>query len=199
MKFIGDLSKQDVSVLKRCAKGKKVLEFGCGGSTQIFSQIAGSVLSLETHKGWIKVTKEIIAELGGESYEIRFLNHVMDFKLTEKYDVIFVDGEWGKRLEFAIKAWPYLKEDGVMLFHDTRRDKDKNIVSKFFISKIKENLSLTFNYRNSNISVIKKGVERKVNENNYDLPYENWNEVEGKEKWMYNGMEERPTNWKELL
>lgn len=197
MKFIGDLSKQDVSVLKRYAKGKKVLEFGCGGSTQIFSQIAGSVLSLETHKGWIKVTKEIIAELGGESYEIRFLNHVMDFKLTEKYDVIFVDGEWGKRLEFAEKAYPYLKEGGRILFHDTRRDKDKKIVDIFYFS-IKGDASIYFNYSGSNITVIRKG-KKGFNEENRNLPYENWNEVEGKEKWMYNGMEERPINWKELL
>lgn len=197
MKFIGDLSKQDVSVLKRVAKGKKVLEFGCGGSTQIFSQIAGSVLSLETHKGWIKVTKEIIAELGGESYEIRFLNHVMDFKLTEKYDVIFVDGEWGKRLEFAEKAYPYLKEGGRILFHDTRRDKDKKIVDIFYFS-IKGDASIDFNYSGSNITVIRKG-KKGFNEENRNLPYENWNEVEGKEKWMYNGMELRPANWNELL
>lgn len=59
MKYVGDLSREDASLLERYARGaRSVLEFGAGGSTQIIAQAlpeGASFLSLDTDARYVSV------------------------------------------------------------------------------------------------------------------------------------------------
>ena len=60
IKFIGDLSIQDALILAEFAKKSDyILEFGSGGSTQIFAQcLPKIVISVETSPKWIEITQK---------------------------------------------------------------------------------------------------------------------------------------------
>jgi predicted O-methyltransferase YrrM len=176
IKFIGDLSKQDAAVLEFHARASKsILEFGAGGSTQIFSQCCPETLvSVETSGVWIEVTNRRIEEL--------VVPHTMPVWApygahpNKQYDLIFVDGIDEKRFDFALSTWKLLNSGGVMLFHDTRRERDARNVLNTASTYFSEVRSVSLNIDGSNTSVIRKGDP---------LPYVNWNHVEGLPMWRY--------------
>lgn len=176
IKFIGDLSVQDALVLEMHARAaKSILEFGAGGSTQIFSQCCPETLvSVETSSFWIEVTNRRIEEL--------VVPHTTPIWApygahpAGQYNLIFVDGIDEKRLDFALSTWKLLPAGGVMLFHDTRRERDARNVFATATANFSEVRSVVLNANNSNTSVICKGVS---------LPYVNWNHVEGLPMWRY--------------
>jgi len=184
IKFIGDISIQDADVLLSYARvSDNVLEFGCGGSTQVFAQAHNKIkiISVDTSNEWIDVTRKNVNKIGHSS-NITFLNYTTTF--TTNFDLIFVDGVDELRKEFAIKTWKKLKIGGVMIFHDTRRQGDaKNALD----------VALTFHNEIESIHVNKKasnGVAsnltillKKIKE-----PYVNWNLTENKPTWAYNGL-----------
>lgn len=188
---MGDLSVQDAKVLRRLAKEKSVLEFGVGGSTQIFAQVSKSTLSLDTDSSWIDKTAHNMSLLPSHNPVGMILYDQYDF--SGSYDVIFVDGIPEKRLEFAKRAWGCLAHGGVMLFHDTRRFeyfREAAWIIQLYFSEIE---SIQVNDQDSNITVIKK--------RDRPLLYENWNETEGKPAWAY-GIGERPEGeglWKTIV
>lgn len=175
MEFIGDLSKQDANVLQHFgSRAPRILEFGAGGSTQIFAQCQPSVLiSVETSQEWVDKTKKNI-----ERYQpctdpvfVQYGSHP-----RQEYDLIFVDGVWDFRLDFAKSTWPLLATDGVMIFHDTRRWFDAHNVfdvAKVFWDEIDQ---INLNYVDSNCAVVKKCKK---------VEYVNWNYSEGKPLWAY--------------
>lgn len=176
IKFIGDLSVQDAAVLEMHARASKnILEFGAGGSTQIFSQCCPETLvSVETASFWIEVTNRRIEEL--------VVPHTMPLWAPygahpiRQYDLIFVDGVDEKRLDFALSTWKLLSVGGVMLFHDTRRERDARNVFTTAATNFSEVHSVALNANNSNTSII---IKREP------LPYVNWNHVEGLPMWRY--------------
>ena len=181
IKFIGDLSTSDARVLYEVVRAKRVLEFGCGGSTQILAQFATRVVSVETEPEWIERTKRNLALLPATS-AVEFVIYD-DLILGEQFDVVFVDGVPNKRLKFAEAAWPCLAKGGVMIFHDTRRFeyfKEAAWIAQLHFSEI---MLIEVNKEESNLTLIHKR-ER-------PLHYVNWNEVEGKPAWAY-GKAERP-------
>lgn len=188
--YIGDLSRKDAELLADYATDKDVLEFGAGGSTQIFDQVAKSVTTVETSQEWIEATKKLCTE------KVLFIGY--DEPIDKTYDIIFVDGYWAKRLDFANRHWDKLNENGVILFHDTRRDKDKRIVSQFLLAN-PDNIRVIWNENASNITSVAKSDKRFEVAQFKNLSYENWNETEGKEKWMYKATEKRPRGWKAKL
>lgn len=175
MNFIGDLSKQDAEVLQHFGfRAPRILEFGAGGSTQIFAQCQPDVLvSVETSQEWIDKTKKNI-----ERYQpctdpvfVQFGSHP-----RSTYDLIFVDGVWDLRNDFAKSTWPLLDQNGVMIFHDTRRWFDAHNVLDVAKTYWDEIDQINLNYVNSNCAIIKKCKK---------VEYVNWNETEGKPIWMY--------------
>lgn len=180
VKFIGDLSLQDADVLAYYANiCESILEFGCGGSTQIFSQLCQDVISVETDQRWIDVTQKRISKIE-KSHPVKFKKYT-EIPTDKTYDLIFVDGIDHLRKQFAIDTWKYLNVGGVMIFHDTRRFEDfKNaawVAQLYFneIDKIEVNVKAT-DLNSSNMTVIKK----KKLEN-----YVNWNHSENKPLWAY--------------
>ena len=188
IKFIGDLSLEDADILAKYGKESvNILEFGVGGSTQIFSQcLPNRLISVDTVEtggdNWITVTNDRIQSLQNkvvpEFYDLfNFLKNIPQLE----YDLIFVDGVWWQRKPFADATWPLLKIGGAMLFHDTRRqiDSDNAIdFAKEHFEEIKfiETNAAASNGKTSNTTVIIKKIKE---------PYVNWNHTEGKPQWAY--------------
>lgn len=180
VKFIGDLSLQDAEVLYTIGqKSSSILEFGCGGSTQIFSQCNPTTLySLETDPLWVDVTSKRLQKVSGSP--VTFIDQINKIPDT-MFDLIFVDGVDYLRKQFAIDTWSKLQVGGVMIFHDTRRFQDFQnaawVAQLYFneISKIEVNAPGS-DGKSSNMTILyKKQYE----------PYVNWNHVEGKPLHAY--------------
>ncbi len=56
-----DLSRADVRVLHRLCAGRRVVEFGCGGSTVLLAHFVPLLLSYDTDPSWVERTKQRIA------------------------------------------------------------------------------------------------------------------------------------------
>ena len=192
-KFIGDLSLEDADVLAKVSlKAQNILEFGVGGSTQLFMQSGTKYLvSVDTHPEWIDVTKERLKQISSNT-NITFLNY-NDAIPNISYNVIFVDGfdhcNENLRLNFAIRTWSLLSNNGIMLFHDTRvKHHAANVLDliKEFHDEVDH---ADFNIKasngvSSNISIVYKKIKE---------PYVNWNYNENKPDWAYGRMGHDPS------
>jgi len=174
VKFTGDLSINDAELLEHYSRcSSDILEFGVGGSTQIFAQTAKKPgLSLDTDLRWVKTTQNKIDELG-VSWNFKPL---LEWEPSGSYDLVFVDGNDAYRRRFAHQSFPLLRVGGHMIFHDTRRAMDIANVTSVIGLHFNEIDAVYFNQWHSNMTVIRK----KTNE-----PYVNWHKVEGKPEWMY--------------
>lgn len=174
--FVGDLSIDDATVLYELgSRSTHILEFGVGGSTQIFAQCKPDLLvCVDTNPVWIERTKINLKKIDGEITQPQFVPY--DLFSGGSFDLIFVDGVPDKRLDFAMKAWPMLSERGSMVFHDTRRFEYLREAAWVMQSFFDEVRFVSINESDSNLTIIEKGPS---------LPYENWNETEGKPAWAY--------------
>ena len=188
VRFVGDLSLQDACVLVEYGrKSKNILEFGAGGSTQIFAQcLPARLVTVETDPRWIDRTMSRVAMLDKKT-EPAFVP--FDYYPTNfAADLIFVDGISELRGKFCLNTWEQLKVGGVMIFHDTRRPEYfqhvLNLSHKFFneISRIDVNVN------QSNMTVVHKSPR---------LSYVDWNQIESKPAWAYGNAEhpEKDTLW----
>jgi predicted O-methyltransferase YrrM len=180
MIYIGDLSSRDAAVLRGTARdAASILEFGVGGSTQIFAQYApehARLLSLDTSDEWIARTALILRTMGLRE-RVMFQTY-RDWRLDpveEHYDLVFDDGIDGLRLDFANRAWPMLGVGGKLIFHDTRRQRDYMNVLQFAANRYLEISAIDANVEDSNLTVITK---------RHPQPYENWNLVEERSQVM---------------
>lgn len=180
IKFIGDLSLQDADLLSYYgSNSESILEFGCGGSTQIFSQICKDVTCIETDQKWVDLTQTRLSKISNAN-PVHFKSY-SEIPSNKQFDLILVDGVDNLRKPFAIETWKYLKVGGVMMFHDTRRFDDFQtamwITQLYFneIDSIRVNAKAS-DSKSSNLTIItKKKFEG----------YVNWNESEGKPLWSY--------------
>jgi predicted O-methyltransferase YrrM len=191
LKYIGDLSKADARLLVDVAEDRSfILEFGVGGSTMLFAQAmptGGTFVSVDTSEWWIERTKEKLAHLK-ISVEPKFVVRSTPV-LTADPDFVFIDGADEYRLSFALAAWPLLIPGGSMAFHDTRRPRDISNVLAVIQNHFEEVGTVRFNKNGSNITIVRKRLA--------PTPYENWHDVEKKERWM-SGYDPAPANWPEL-
>lgn len=184
IKFLGDLSLEDADLLVHYGKrSPRILEFGVGGSTQIFAQCNPHILiSVDTSADWVSRTQDRLDMIEVKTDPVFYpYDDFLNMENKPMFDLILVDGIDTLRRDFAEKTWHLLSEHGVMIFHDTRRAQDfLNVawVAHLFhneISEIKVNEHAS-NGKSSNITVIyKKTLE----------PYVNWNLTENKPLWAY--------------
>lgn len=176
IKFIGDLSREDAEVLEHFGRrAASVLEFGVGGSTQILAQVSQSVLSLETEPSWIKLVESRLEKLKVVNCKIIKYD---EWDKSGSCDLIFDDGTDDLRQEFAMASFPLLRENGWIIFHDTRRLKDVMNVLKLIEKHYLEVGDVSFNKWGSNMTVVRKKKSE---------PYVNWWHVEGQPAWKYGG------------
>jgi predicted O-methyltransferase YrrM len=180
MRYIGDLSKQDVETLIEYSQdSKRILEFGVGGSTQVLAQCATGkteIISIDTDTGWIEKTKSNFKLLNIEK-EVSFVDYNSWKEFAQgTFDFIFDDGVDYLRLPFALESWDKLEIGGFILFHDTRRQSDMRNVMELVTARHNEVDYVICNVNGSNITVVKKKALE---------PYVNWNIVEGREDWEW--------------
>lgn len=177
IEFVGDLSIADAKLLAQLGvKSTHILEFGVGGSTQIFAQCQPiKLMCVDTDAGWIERTKNNLARITSSFTAPSFAPYDL-FKFEGVYDLIFVDGAPEKRLDFAMRAWPILDTGGRMVFHDTRRFEYFREAAWVMQSFFGEVAHVSVNADDSNLTIIGKGPAR---------VYENWNLTEGKPMWAY--------------
>lgn len=183
VEFVGDLSIADAKLLAQLGvESAHILEFGVGGSTQIFAQgLPAGLTCVDTDAGWVERTKTNLARITSPFTAPSFVPYDL-FRFEGVYDLIFVDGAPEKRLDFAMRAWPLLVTGGRMVFHDTRRFeyfKEAAWLVQSFFAEVRR---VEVNPANTNLTVIAKGVP---------VLYENWNVTEGKPLWAY-GAEPMP-------
>jgi hypothetical protein len=176
--FVGDLSVTDAKILyERASASRRILEFGVGGSTQIFAQcMPRAFVCVDTNANWIKRTKDNLSRISHDDWCAPQFVPYDFFKFEGEFDLIFVDGAPEKRLDFAMRAWPLLAVNGRMIFHDTRRFEYFREAAWVIQSFFNEVSRVSININESNLTVIEKGPK---------LVYENWNETEGKPAWAY--------------
>lgn len=195
MKYVGDISRQDVHVLiKFATRSLSILEFGCGGSTQVIAQskpARAEFFSVETDVSWIERTRSNFVQLNIPENACSFFSYeTWNTALSGKtFDFIFVDGIDSERLRFSINAWASLRIGAWMAFHDTRRLSDFQNVLKIVSENFLEINQISCNTMGSNISAIQKKISE---------PYVNWNIVENRQAWM-TGHGLPPDNMKDLL
>jgi hypothetical protein len=184
MFYIGDLSSPDAAVLADAAHAaSSILEFGVGGSTQIFAQSApehAQLVSLDTSHEWIVRTMAILEAMDLRDRVLfqRYGDWVVESELTPggaTFDLLFDDGIDTLRLDFANRAWPTLKVGGKLIFHDTRRPRDYMNVLQFAAVHYLEIGAIQANVNASNLTVITK---------QHVHAYENWNTSEGRSPVM---------------
>ena len=178
-KIEGDLSRADVVALVLLCRGKRVVEFGLGGSTIILSQVAKSLVTYETKGEWVKRFS------GKITTPIKIIEERHDGAsvkgLAEDCDVIFIDGWAAMRWHFLLEFWSNIKECAIL--HDTRAVYAANCVQKFFSAynppvKGKWGLnpylatlkSIDWNYLESNLCIL--------NKRNVLLEHEDWKKTE---------------------
>lgn len=180
MIYIGDLSSQDAAVLAGAARcSASILEFGVGASTQIFAQYASPrarIVSLDTCEDWIARTAAVLRamQLGSAVTFHDYAGWTQEQELAAPqpcYDLLFDDGIDDLRLDFALRAWPWLKAGGRLIFHDTRRSRDWANVLRFASVAYLEISSIEANKDGSNLTVVTKQPS---------VAYENWNIAEGR-------------------
>lgn len=178
VEFIGDLSVQDAALLARLGGTcSHILEFGVGGSTQIFAQCKPvKLVCVDTDPTWVARTKDNLQRISHADWTAPAFTPYDLFKYEGVYDLIFVDGVPDKRLDFAMRAWPILDTGGKMVFHDTRRFEYFREAAWVIQSFFTEVARVDINTEDSNLTIIEKGPVR---------VYENWNLTEGKPLWAY--------------
>jgi len=195
--FIGSLSIQDAIIFsKQVENCQKVLEFGCGASTQIIAQCSNKdslIYSVDTNQKWMDGVKEFITNEMSINKNISFVSFENKNSIKEKdFDLIFDDGLAKNRLDFALWSWSKLKSNnGKLIIHDTRRPGEINLVSTIFQKYGNEISNISVNPNHSSLTIItKKELE----------PYSDWNVVEKRQSWMQSiFVDKRPENWKEII
>jgi len=183
-KFIGDLSLEDADLLSYYGKkSTSILEYGVGGSTHILAQCMPSTLiSVDTSAAWIDITQKRLNKIDLRTNpKFYVFNDYINENLKIQFDLIFVDGLWEHRKNFAVRVWPSLSVNGVMIFHDTRRDFDYAIAMESIKDFYLEVQTIEVNARASNDKSSNLTVIHKKNKE----PYVNWNDTENKPKWAY--------------
>lgn len=173
IQFIGDLSIKDAEVLEAWARrSSRVLEFGAGGSTQIFDQCGCAVVSVETSEEWVARTQKRVSQ------NVQFVDYQTDFEGL--FDIVFVDGVDDLRRDFALKTWRFVKTGGVMIFHDTRRAWDFENAIAVIRENYLEVWHVEVNAKMLGVSSNCTVVHKKQAE-----PYVNWTQTEGKPRSAY--------------
>jgi len=181
IEFVGDLSLSDARQLALLgAKAARILEFGVGGSTQIFAQCCPQTLvCVDTDLAWIERTQANLKRISHKNWTVPWFD-TYPYTPDRFFDLVFVDGHPSKRLDFAMLVWAHLQVGGKMVFHDTRRFeyfRELAWVTQSFFSEVSQ---IEINVGGSNLSIITKCAP---------VHYENWNLTEDKPMWAYGASE----------
>jgi predicted O-methyltransferase YrrM len=114
------LTEEATNRLRLISAGKRVFEFGSGGSTKWFAQFADKVVSIEDHEGWFELVKRETKNVS--NVDIRLFDSEQMYsaiKNTGKWDVVFVDcNPQRQRAESIIESIRHVKVGGWLVADD---------------------------------------------------------------------------------
>lgn len=109
--------------------GKRIFEWGTGGSTVRYAKVAQHITSVEDDAGWLTDMDRRLSE-GGLKSKVTLNHHAFDFRnpvnfessdyilaLDKSYDVIVIDGQdwtFKERLPCFARAESFIQEGGLM-------------------------------------------------------------------------------------
>lgn len=163
-----DLSRADAALLARLCAGRRVVEFGSGGSTLLLARVAAYVASYDTDATWTELTRARLAEEPAGSVcavDLWTYGGVPD--QLPAADVALVDGAPGLR-----PAWTRaLVERGVplVLVHDSRGDQVGPALAALGWPASLRVRSVELHAEGSHTTVVRCGEP---------VAYEDWNQTE---------------------
>jgi tRNA A58 N-methylase Trm61 len=118
----GDMSRADVVVLTKYCSGKKVVEFGMGGSTLLLARCTQTFISYEDDEMWFQRTQDRISQIPDKIDDIELILQKDPPKtIPSDTDTLFVDGNDTLR-KLWIEKLGHIPN--TILVHDSRRTKD---------------------------------------------------------------------------
>jgi|LULM01.1.fsa_nt_gb hypothetical protein len=115
------MGEQEIEEIKPLVVNARVFEYGSGGSTIFFGAKAKEYYSLETDKNFYEEVRDRLTfSHVGIFYETdheKYLNKINE--ISGEFDVILVDNDEIPRIECALRAFDFLKENGTLLIHDS--------------------------------------------------------------------------------
>lgn len=126
---------------KRLRSEMELFEYGAGYSSLYFASKVKEVVSIEYNKDWynkIKHYEDIFANIHLHFYRLdeNYPLAITEIDEHKKYDIIIIDGR--KRVKCAINAFPFLKEDGVLVLDDSNRTYYQEIFNFYHKKGFKE-------------------------------------------------------------
>lgn len=114
--------------------GKKMFEFGTGGSTIRYAEVCKSITSVEDSEGWLKIVQDRLTKKQISNTKLIFshfdFDHPEDFSKSnylasyeghEQYDVVVIDGQdksFRERITCFRHVEPTIKNGGVIVVDD---------------------------------------------------------------------------------
>jgi hypothetical protein len=192
----GDLSRADVVELVRMCRGKRVVEFGMGGSTLILMRCARSLDSYETDPHWHCLTAHRMKQVKDKTCEPTLMLSPDTPSDIPECDIIFVDGLSSKRDEW-MRLWRRTRE--AVVLHDSRVPATWRSVMELLRDEESGTWveGIDFHVNQSNLLVVRKRPE--------PVAYENWNITEASDTRIpasqhnfYGTMPPFPAAWLEM-
>jgi hypothetical protein len=167
-----DLSRADVRLLYRFCKDKRVVEFGCGGSTVMLAAFVEHLVSYDTDASWVeRTTRRLSRE---QEHTCAAVVHCGDKPPVDlpNADVYFVDGFVPHRILWVEEVIRRRLSETIIV-HDSRSSA-MNDLSKLMVYPLTFSFrSFEFHVDGSNMLVIRAGAP---------VEYVNWNEAEPKNR-----------------
>jgi len=113
---------EEIAACTALMTNAEVFEYGAGGSTIFYGAKAKAYYSLETNPTYYETVKASLTpeldhvKIYYEPNPQKYLQKISEF--GQKFDVVLVDNDKVPRLDCALKAFDYLKDDGILLVHD---------------------------------------------------------------------------------
>lgn len=163
-KIQGDLSRADVIVLHSLCQGKRVVEFGMGGSTLLLARCASELDSYEPFENWYEATRKRIGQIPDKTAEVRLHKMEAEKRADGRFnvrfpasvpdcDVMFVDGQHEIR---GIWLADFFHKAKRILVHDCRRAKDVQRAIEGFLQYFEWVDSVRFSVDGSNMMLIER-------------------------------------------
>ena len=142
------------AIITNIHKDDIMLEWGAGGSTLLFSQHVKEYYSIESNEYWFNEVKKLIGDNVKlflclpipkspvvPSHKEDYLDYINKINYVNKrFDKILVDGR--ARTFCAEKAVPFIKDNGLLFFHDWNRPRYHTILKYYTIVDVVNQLAI---------------------------------------------------------
>lgn len=167
-----EMTQEELNLLMNTVKGaESIYEFGCGGSTTVFCQMAiPNVYSVDSSLEWLVKVQKSATAIGSpttlilnyvdinandkdfgmpkdDSKKFNWYSYPTTFNNVSKTpDVVFVDGRF--RVACALESWSNMSEYSKLIVHDYTKRPEYHIIEKYFTKEESAHTLCVFAKRN---------------------------------------------------